>query len=95
MEMARIGATPKGGCNRQTLTDLDPQVLSTSTLPLLRLLELDLDLHPVAVVSGATHLPTSVRAAAEQRWGCPVIDLYGLRETGPVAASTANVDPWS
>jgi beta-ureidopropionase / N-carbamoyl-L-amino-acid hydrolase len=23
MEMARIGATPRGGCNRQTLTDLD------------------------------------------------------------------------
>jgi N-carbamoyl-L-amino-acid hydrolase len=25
MEFARIGATPKGGCNRQTLTDLDSQ----------------------------------------------------------------------
>ena len=25
MEMARIGATPKGGCNRQTVTDLDRQ----------------------------------------------------------------------
>jgi beta-ureidopropionase / N-carbamoyl-L-amino-acid hydrolase len=25
MEMARIGATPKGGCNRQALTDLDRQ----------------------------------------------------------------------
>jgi len=25
MEMARIGATPKGGCNRQTLTELDGQ----------------------------------------------------------------------
>lgn len=25
MEMARIGATPKGGCNRQTLTDLDAE----------------------------------------------------------------------
>ena len=25
MEYARIGATPKGGCNRQTLTDLDAQ----------------------------------------------------------------------
>ena len=23
MEMARIGATPAGGCNRQALTDLD------------------------------------------------------------------------
>ena len=43
---------------------LDPQVISTSTLPLLRLLELDLDLHPVAVVNGATDLPASVRAAA-------------------------------
>lgn len=70
------------------LADVDPQVISTSTLPLLRLLELDLDLHPVAVVSGATHLPVAVRAAAADRWGCPVIDLYGLRETGPVAAST-------
>jgi N-carbamoyl-L-amino-acid hydrolase len=25
MEMAKIGSTPKGGCNRQTLTDLDRQ----------------------------------------------------------------------
>ena len=25
MEMAKIGATPKGGCNRQALTDLDKQ----------------------------------------------------------------------
>ena len=25
MEMAKIGGTPKGGCNRQTLTDLDKQ----------------------------------------------------------------------
>jgi N-carbamoyl-L-amino-acid hydrolase len=25
MEMAKIGATPKGGCNRQTVTDLDAQ----------------------------------------------------------------------
>ena len=25
MEMAEIGATPKGGCNRQALTDLDKQ----------------------------------------------------------------------
>jgi N-carbamoyl-L-amino-acid hydrolase len=25
MDMARIGATPKGGCNRQTLTDLDSE----------------------------------------------------------------------
>ncbi|WP_051640182.1 AMP-binding protein [Cellulomonas sp. URHE0023] len=69
------------------LSELDPQVVSTSTLPLLRLLELGLDLHPVAVVNGATDLPASVRSAVERRWGCPVLDVYGLTETGPVAAS--------
>ena len=25
MELAKIGGTPKGGCNRQTLTDLDSE----------------------------------------------------------------------
>ncbi|WP_156388018.1 AMP-binding protein [Cellulomonas sp. Root137] len=87
--MARLNLSgwPDPASRDRFLTGLDPQVLSTSTLPLMRLLGLDLDLHPVAVVSGATDLPASVRAAAAARWGCPVIDLYGLRETGPVAAS--------
>jgi phenylacetate-CoA ligase len=86
--MARVNLSgwPDDGSRDRFLEDLDPQVLSTSTLPLLRLLELDLDLHPVAVVNGATHLPAAVRAAARERWGCPVIDLYGLRETGPIAS---------
>ncbi|MBO3084467.1 AMP-binding protein [Cellulomonas fengjieae] len=87
--MARVNLSgwPDAASRDRFLTDLDPQVLSTSTLPLLRLLELDLALHPVAVVNGATHLPAAVRAAALARWGCPVLDLYGLRETGPVAVS--------
>lgn len=73
------------------LTDVDPQVVSTSTLPLLHLLELAADaglaLHPVAVVTGATHVTPAVHAAVRATWGVPLVDLYGLRETGPVAAA--------
>ena len=87
--MARVNLSgwPDPASRDRFLTALDPQVLSTATLPLLRLLDLDLDLHPVAVVNGATELSPAVREAVGARWACPVIDLYGLRETGPVAAS--------
>ncbi|AEE45615.1 AMP-dependent synthetase and ligase [Cellulomonas fimi ATCC 484] len=79
------------GDRERYLQAADPQVLSTSTLPLLHLLDLaaaGLALHPVAVVNGATDLPPAVRDAVARTWGCPVLDLYGLRETGPVAVST-------
>lgn len=69
----------------------DPQVVSTSALPLTRLLDLaddGLGVHPVAVVNGATHVTPAVRARAADVWGAPLVDLYGLRETGPVAASS-------
>ncbi|GEL99098.1 AMP-binding protein [Cellulomonas terrae] len=92
--MARVNLDPSvwraAGDRERFLSAADPQVISSSTLPLLRLLDLTrdgLDLHPVAVVNGATDLPPAVRDAAAAAWGCPVIDLYGLRETGPVAAS--------
>ncbi|GEK20770.1 AMP-binding protein [Cellulomonas xylanilytica] len=93
--MARVNldrsAWRADGDRERYLAAADPQVLSASTLPLLRLLDLargGLDLHPVAVVNGATDLPPAVRDAVCATWGCPVIDLYGLRETGPVAASS-------
>lgn len=92
--MARVNLHPSvwraDGDRERYLAAADPHVLSTSTLPLLRLLDLaadGLDLHPVAVVNGATDLPPSVRDAVSRTWGCPVLDLYGLRETGPVAVS--------
>lgn len=77
------------GDRERWLAAHDPQVVSTSTHPLLHLLRLaadGLDLHPVAVVNGATHVTPAVRADVHAAWGVPLVDLYGLRETGPVAA---------
>ena len=74
------------------LAEHDPQVISSATLPILRLLELaaeGVELHPLAVVNGATHLTAGLRQAVKDAWGVPVIDLYGLRETGPIAVAHA------
>ncbi|WP_188037852.1 AMP-binding protein, partial [Actinotalea sp. JY-7885] len=90
--MARVnlddGAWRRPGDRERFLAAWDPQVLSSSPLPLLRLVELaraGLDLHPVALVSGAAHLTPAVRRLVADTWDAPLIDLYGLRETGAVA----------
>ncbi|MFD6165366.1 AMP-binding protein [Oerskovia sp. NPDC060287] len=92
--MARVNLDPgawRDPADRSTfLRGTDPQVLSSSPLPLLALADLDaregLRLHPAAVVSGAAHLSSPARARLRAAWGVPVVDLYGLRETGAVAS---------
>jgi phenylacetate-CoA ligase len=44
---------------------------------------------PKALLSGATTLLPGLRAELAERFGCPVIDVYSLNESGPVAFSTA------
>lgn len=97
--MARVNLDASGwrhaGDRERWLAAVDPQVVSTSALPLLHLLELaaaGLDLRPVAVVNGATHVTPAVRAAVRAAWDAPLVDLYGLRETGPVAAALDDGD---
>jgi len=67
----------------------DPQVFSGSPVSLAVLLEPQFvgRLHPLALVSGATHLSATLRADLEAAYACPVIDLYGLHETRPIGVS--------
>lgn len=94
--MARVNLDPgawRDPADRSAfLTGLDPQVLSSSPLALLALADLadheGLALHPVAIVSGAAHLTPPARARLRGAWDVPLVDLYGLRETGAVASRT-------
>lgn len=94
--MARVNLDPGAwrhpGDRTAFLAAQDPQVVSSSPLPLLALARLaeeqGLALHPVALVSGAAHLSDVARARLRTTWDVPVVDLYGLRETGAVAART-------
>jgi phenylacetate-CoA ligase len=66
-----------------------PQVISGNPTSLAELLhpELVAVLRPLALISGAMALSLPLRRDLEVTYGCPVIDVYGLHETRPVAAS--------
>lgn len=72
------------------LVDLQPQVFSGNPTSLEALLDPELagSLRPLALFSGAMALSSALRASLAEAYGCPVIDLYGLHETRPIAASS-------
>ncbi len=89
--MARVSlhasAWRRDGDRERWLARADPQVLTGPPLALLALARLDAGLRPVGVVTGAQALTPAARAALRERWGAPVLDAYGLKETGLLAVS--------
>ncbi|MFE7224750.1 hypothetical protein ACFU7D_08210 [Nocardioides sp. NPDC057577] len=73
---------------RAFLGDADPQVISGHPTSLEHLLDLRDVVRPIAIVSSAMALSATLRADLEHTFACPVIDVYGLHETRPVAVST-------
>lgn len=69
-----------------------PQVISGDPASLAALLEEPLAsaVRPLAVVSGGTALTAPLRAAVEEAFACPVLDVYGLHETRPLAYRVDN-----
>lgn len=66
-----------------------PQVVTASPAALSELLDEELfpAWRPLALVSGATELSSGLRADLTAAYGCPVLDVYGLHETRPIAVS--------
>ncbi len=67
------------------LDDCAPAVITGDPLALAELARLPLTARPLAVVSTAMALAPGLRAAWSAHWGCPVLDVYSLNESGPVA----------
>lgn len=70
------------------LDHLDPEVLTGDPVAFARLAELPVSVRPTALLSSALALLPGLRDALEARFGCPVIDVYGMNEAGPIAAAT-------
>jgi phenylacetate-CoA ligase len=62
-----------------------PEVYTGNPMSLAALAELPLARRPKAVISGAMALGGALRRRLEQRFGCPVIDMYGITEVGLIA----------
>jgi phenylacetate-CoA ligase len=80
---------PAPGQRTGFLQAQQPQVFTGNPTSLAELLHPDLVavLRPVALFSGAMALSLPLRRDLEAAYGCPVIDIYGLHETRPIAAS--------
>jgi phenylacetate-CoA ligase len=64
-----------------------PEIYTGDPLSFAELARLPLTTRPKALISTAMTLLPGLRADLEFQFGCPVIDLYALNETGPIAAS--------
>ncbi|MCU1446023.1 AMP-binding protein [Cryobacterium sp.] len=91
--MARLNVHPSqwpaDGQRTAFLVDQQPQAITGNPTSLAELLHPDLvaGLRPLALFSGAMALSSVLRRDLETAFGCPVIDVYGLHETRPIAVS--------
>jgi phenylacetate-CoA ligase len=91
--MARLnladGQWPDRGARARFFEAQNPQAISGSPTSLAELLDPSLVavLHPLVIFSGAMGLSGALRADLVAAYGCPVIDIYGLHETRPIASS--------
>jgi phenylacetate-CoA ligase len=69
------------------LDDCQPQVYTGDPLAFMELAKLPLKTRPAALVSTAMALLPGWRQTLETRFGCPVLDIYSLNESGPVAVA--------
>jgi phenylacetate-CoA ligase len=68
-----------------------PQLFTGDPIDLGELSLLSLQTRPRALISAAQALMPGWRRRLESRFGCPVIDLYNLMESGPVAQRIGDV----
>lgn len=87
--LAKINLNPddwRDPDDRATYLDaLAPEVLSGDPLAFAELATLPMRWRPRALLSTSMALRPASRRALEERFRCPVLDIYSLNETGPVA----------
>jgi phenylacetate-CoA ligase len=69
------------------LDALSPEVYAGDPISFAELLTLPLGSRPRALLSTSMALTPHVRERLEQRFACPVLDLYSLNEAGPIAVA--------
>ncbi|MCI0460242.1 MAG: AMP-binding protein [Gemmataceae bacterium] len=67
------------------LDDCNPEIYTGDPFAYAELMKLPLSTRPKALVSAGTTLLPGLKRELQGHFGCPVIDLYSLNESGPVA----------
>ena len=70
------------------IDDCQPEIFTGDPVAFAELARLPFQHRPKALISTAMQLLPGLRQELEDRFGCPVIDLYAMNEAGPIAAAT-------
>ncbi len=73
------------GDRARFLDDLQAEVYTGDPIAFAELAKLPLAARPKALVSTAMTLTPGLRQSLEDHFGCPVLDVYSMNESGPVA----------
>jgi phenylacetate-CoA ligase len=74
------------------IEDCAPEIITSDPFALEQLANLPVEIRPKAILSSATLLLPALRQQLRQRFGCPVIDVYSMNETGPIAFARTDVE---
>jgi phenylacetate-CoA ligase len=69
-----------------------PEIVTGDPFALEQLAALSVQARPKGILSSATLLLPALRDRLQRRLGCPVIDVYSMNETGPIAFARADSD---
>jgi len=75
------------------LDAIDPDVCTGDPVSFAAMAELPVKIRPKALISSAMKVLPKLRGSLETRFGCPVIDVYSLCETGPIAYASGDIHP--
>ena len=73
------------------LNALNPEIYTGDPLSFSELLALPLTTQPRALLSTSMTLSEGLRKKLEQRFQCPVLDIYSMNEAGPIAVADPSV----
>lgn len=77
------------------LDDCNPEIYTGDPIAFAELLQLPLRSRPRALISTAMMLLPELRRRLESHFGCPVVDVYSMNETGPVAVRDPDMETWT
>lgn len=67
------------------LDSIEPEICTGDPISFAAMADLPTRIRPRALVSSAMKVLPALRRRLEERFGCPVVDVYSLCETGPIA----------
>ncbi|MBL8046683.1 MAG: AMP-binding protein [Anaerolineales bacterium] len=76
----------------QFIAECQPEVMTGDPIAFAELARLPITFYPKALVSTAMALSAGLRQKLQAHFNCPVLDMYSMNESGPIAVKVSGVN---